>query len=520
MLVNSNHLNENMFSCQICGVEFTWENDLKLHGQVVHVKKHKVSSSICIAENQTQEHSKDKENSLKRSPKLSVPFKLTNSKITQYFQKDGLLAKDLKQNSALKCHQENEIRNSKKLLASDIDTTGSICLTCNKRFEKVEHLLFHVRHIHTGKVIFTASQITSQPAEREGHGQEQLKEIIDITNDDSDNEKHHLSKKRLDQDASKQSTILDIHDQKVVEKPNQPFNIPEDHLQKPIGEYKTADKVNVKSQISSVPKEKRKTKTCLICNKSFAKICHLKDHIMAIHDKIKPFKCPQCNFKAVRKSHVNHHIEAVHLKLKEFSCTFCDKTFGWNSNLKKHIKRTHSCNKEFTYSESLERQNQVEDHPRELNDIKDNSKQSYHGEVSEKINQTHNEDVSKDQDITNEVRENGNVQFSKNEFKTGSVHHEKGKAKMCLICIKSFLSTQDLKEHVMAMHDKIKPFKCSLCNFKSVRKRRLKYHIEYVHLNIRKFVCEICEKSFVNNRSLQYHIKAIHTGIREFKQVY
>ena len=55
-----------------------------------------------------------------------------------------------------------------------------------------------------------------------------------------------------------------------------------------------------------------KEKMCDQCDKSFADARHLREHVLAIHDKLKPFGCEICDFKCARIDNLNTHRKKSH----------------------------------------------------------------------------------------------------------------------------------------------------------------------------------------------------------------
>ena len=51
---------------------------------------------------------------------------------------------------------------------------------------------------------------------------------------------------------------------------------------------------------------------CKICPRSFDRLRHLKYHITAVHEHIKPYKCEFCNMFFNLSSALNGHKESVH----------------------------------------------------------------------------------------------------------------------------------------------------------------------------------------------------------------
>ena len=61
----------------------------------------------------------------------------------------------------------------------------------------------------------------------------------------------------------------------------------------PCCEFTSGMKLNVKKHIDEVHEGK-----CNICQKSFKTTRRLKDHILSVHEKRKPYKCPNCHYRS------------------------------------------------------------------------------------------------------------------------------------------------------------------------------------------------------------------------------
>lgn len=94
--------------------------------------------------------------------------------------------------------------------------------------------------------------------------------------------------------------------------------------------------------------ESKKSFACEKCDKNFTQKCHLKQHIMGVHEQKRPFCCQLCSKSFVHKGNLKQHIFAVHEKKKRFICEQCDKGYALKIDLEKH-KLNHT----------VERQNQV-----------------------------------------------------------------------------------------------------------------------------------------------------------------
>ena len=80
----------------------------------------------------------------------------------------------------------------------------------------------------------------------------------------------------------------------------------------------------------SINKGKNKIK-CKQSDKSGS----IKQHIEAVHEKIKKHVCEECGYAATRKDRLNVHIEAVHKTIRKHVCGEC----GYASSDKGHLRR-------------------------------------------------------------------------------------------------------------------------------------------------------------------------------------
>jgi uncharacterized Zn-finger protein len=49
-----------------------------------------------------------------------------------------------------------------------------------------------------------------------------------------------------------------------------------------------------------------------LCDRSFTEKGHLKKHIQAVHEHIRPYQCPYCEKRCNRKPQVVNHAKAKH----------------------------------------------------------------------------------------------------------------------------------------------------------------------------------------------------------------
>jgi len=81
-----------------------------------------------------------------------------------------------------------------------------------------------------------------------------------------------------------------------------------------------------------------KARECDICHKVLADSKILKQHIKAVHSKLKPYICKICGYKTARNSNLRLHVRQ-HSGAKPFECLVCDYKTGDGSALRRHIRK-------------------------------------------------------------------------------------------------------------------------------------------------------------------------------------
>ena len=99
--------------------------------------------------------------------------------------------------------------------------------------------------------------------------------------------------------------------------------------------------------------------TCDICEKGFANIGNLKQHITAIHFKMKPFQCEICDTAFVHKSDLGLHVIQIHENVR-VRCNICAKHFSCKKNLARHFKSFHLKTKEVFHCKICPKQFKIE----------------------------------------------------------------------------------------------------------------------------------------------------------------
>jgi len=82
---------------------------------------------------------------------------------------------------------------------------------------------------------------------------------------------------------------------------------------------------------------------CMECGKTFSKKCNLKNHRGLHLTSERKYKCQDCQETFAWKSSLNRHRERTHMEgdRPEFPCNWCDKRYKVLSILNDHVKRDH-----------------------------------------------------------------------------------------------------------------------------------------------------------------------------------
>ncbi|XP_039308960.1 zinc finger protein 569 isoform X1 [Solenopsis invicta] len=78
------------------------------------------------------------------------------------------------------------------------------------------------------------------------------------------------------------------------------------------------------------------SKKCDMCGKTYANSKCLKNHIQAVHSKLRPYVCNVCGHASARKAMLQMHLRQ-HTGDKPFSCELCDYKTGDHNTLRRHI---------------------------------------------------------------------------------------------------------------------------------------------------------------------------------------
>ncbi|XP_059622004.1 zinc finger protein OZF-like [Phlebotomus argentipes] len=250
----------------------------------------------------------------------------------------------------------------------------------------------------------------------------------------------------------------------------------------------------VEPEVENSPKEsqKKKSKACSVCQKTFQNNFKLSEHILR-HSDPKPYKCSfeGCSKGFQSKIGRAQH-EATHKGVFLLTCDKCGKGFQCQSYLTVH-QRVHSdfkpfacatCGMRFKAKATL-----VNHENRHMGIQPFKCSICQKGFVTKALCQAHE-----------------------------NTHTSEGNQKYpCTVCRKMFVCKSYLKVH-MRIHTNDRPFECEVCGKKFLTNIDLKSH-QQVHTKEKKHFCEICGKNFSRKDTLNVH-RRTHSGERPYKCLY
>ena len=203
--------------------------------------------------------------------------------------------------------------------------------------------------------------------------------------------------------------------------------------------------------------EEKKPYKCQKCDFVFSSAGNLKLHISAVHEKKKSFKCSGCDYRSSLKAHIAKHLKDRH-KNKRYEimylCTVCDESFSSKIDLKNHVYKVHDKQKDDrvkSQAESFSAENLKpkkedfdllkKDETKLQSEIIGNS--SFNNDplnihVSQEIN-------SSEQSIDEKVIQDQSM--------NGKIFHEKDNPYKCSFCNVTFLSSENVKQHISIVHE-------------------------------------------------------------------
>ena len=104
----------------------------------------------------------------------------------------------------------------------------------------------------------------------------------------------------------------------------------------------------INARTGKPPKKKRFP--CDMCDFRTSQKQSLRQHVIAVHEKLRPYNCPWpgCDYNCSRKQNLDKHVMGVHEKLRPYHCPVCDAAFSQKVTLNNHVRGVHERLKPFT----------------------------------------------------------------------------------------------------------------------------------------------------------------------------
>ncbi|XP_068581474.1 PR domain zinc finger protein 5 isoform X1 [Cebidichthys violaceus] len=272
---------------------------------------------------------------------------------------------------------------------------------------------------------------------------------------------------------------------------------------------------------------KKEDHPCLLCESSFPSEEILAAHLQSLHQRPsteeKEFKCKNCGKKfPVRQAlqrHVLHCSESLDPSgdSKAHQCSLCHNTFGSISSFEQHkeackgdarfICKAESCGKRFKSKDALKKHKgnvHTGSARRKLTCTICNRK------CSSSLNLQEHRKVHEVLDC----HACDKKFISTNQLKRHMITHSEKRPYTCEICSRSFKRLDQVTAHKI-IHSEDKPYKCKLCGKEFAHRNVYKNH-KKTHSEERPFQCEECKALFRTPFSLQRHL-LIHNSERTFK---
>lgn len=218
---------------------------------------------------------------------------------------------------------------------------------------------------------------------------------------------------------------------------------------------------------------------CEFCGKRFARGGQRVQHLR-VHDREKPHGCDMCSARFTCSQNLRLHKNA-HFNVKMFVCELCGKRFGRRDTLVKHSRNFHENIKAFRCPICLK------DFKGHLGQhVRTHSKQKPHT-----CPQCGSSFAQRSQLVVH-----GRVHSGERPFK-------------CQICWKGFAHSTALKLH-QRLHTGEKPFSCPICGSSFAQIPHFKKHMRAIHNLQKPFTCQWCQEVFSSKRSLEEHVELLH----------
>ncbi|XP_031167742.1 PR domain zinc finger protein 5 [Sander lucioperca] len=272
---------------------------------------------------------------------------------------------------------------------------------------------------------------------------------------------------------------------------------------------------------------KKEDHPCLLCESSFPSEEILAAHLQSLHQRPsteeKEFKCKNCGKKFPIKQALQRHVLHCSESLdpsgdsKAHQCSICHNTFRSISSFEQHkeackgdarfICKAESCGKRFKSKDALKKHKgnvHTGSARRKLTCTICNRK------CSSSLNLQEHRKVHEILDC----HACDKKFISTNQLKRHMITHSEKRPYTCEICSRSFKRLDQVTAHKI-IHSEDKPYKCKLCGKEFAHRNVYKNH-KKTHSEERPFQCEECKALFRTPFSLQRHL-LIHNSERTFK---
>ena len=217
--------------------------------------------------------------------------------------------------------------------------------------------------------------------------------------------------------------------------------------------------------------------------------------------------CDHCGRGFHMKHKLKEHVDAVHLKLKNHKCELCDWTTGFTTNMSLHLKKVHGVFNSVGRKRPATKR--AEDAKR-----REDSKKLKRGDGATKEDNRPESTPRSEKDSANDKTES--EAQSSTTSKGADTRDTAGEdlEYSCDICERKYSSKYRLQAHVTSVHLKIFRYKCDECDYATAYSSSLKSHKKGSHGapggTESKKVCELCSFTTASHESLRKHMKDVH----------
>lgn len=205
---------------------------------------------------------------------------------------------------------------------------------------------------------------------------------------------------------------------------------------------------------------------CDLCNESFTLVAAIRQHLLTIHDKEKPFKCAHCELWFEEKVYRRIHVNQKHKIQSDWGCLHCGLKCGTKVALKTHLA---ACVKVIEEETGIK--------------IKMDTK------VCEICHDTF---------------------MNRNDLANHKLRMHTSKYD-CPLCASKFTIKKKFEAHVKRHKNVPRPYKCDQCDASYGKPAHLQSHVIRTHTKNFKYHCQYCLKGFIQVGEKVAHERT-HTG--------